>query len=376
MTFLSGKPLVQLTDKVGQLYHCADCNYCVDAVWQERQWNHVCPTLAHHSSALSYSGRGYMILARAIHEGAEFPLEDIAERVFTCTSCGNCERVCPIGLSPRDVNLALREVMVSNDAIPEALIALKDQWQAGSEAGYEEETSLDMADLLFLGGCESDPATDDNFKLLKQLNPNAAMIGAAGTCCGANLAALGFASEALEAAEVVSDRINIYPRVDTIVLASPKCQKSLRADSRLISLPAWLSGKMDSGEISSTLVKPSPLVTYMSVCSDPAWNTDVRQLLNGLAKQNQLSIANPHDDSSLVMCCGAGGGLPVMAKESAASMAKAKLEDLSVNASESVLLVADPGCLEHLKATHATPAKLYGIGEFLSEYFEFSIEQD
>jgi len=127
MTFLSGKPLVQLTDTVGQLYHCADCNYCVDAVWQERQWNHVCPTLAHHSSALSYSGRGYMSLARAIHEGAEFPLEDVAERACTCTSCGNCERVCPRGLSPRDVNLALREVMVSNDAIPEALIALKDQ---------------------------------------------------------------------------------------------------------------------------------------------------------------------------------------------------------------------------------------------------------
>lgn len=43
------------------LYHCASCNYCIDAVWTERGIAHVCATLEHHSPAPGYSGRGFII---------------------------------------------------------------------------------------------------------------------------------------------------------------------------------------------------------------------------------------------------------------------------------------------------------------------------
>ena len=62
-----------------ELYHCADCNYCVDAVWPERGLQHVCPTLVHHAPFQSYSGRGYLAAARAWREGATLDLKALAK---------------------------------------------------------------------------------------------------------------------------------------------------------------------------------------------------------------------------------------------------------------------------------------------------------
>ena len=85
------------------LYHCSSCNYCVDAVWPERGMDAVCVTMEQHSRAPGYSGRGYIEAARAILEGQALDAEALAERVFTCTTCGNCEAACPIGLHPAQV---------------------------------------------------------------------------------------------------------------------------------------------------------------------------------------------------------------------------------------------------------------------------------
>jgi Fe-S oxidoreductase len=69
------------------LYHCASCNYCVDAVWPDRNINHVCVTLQHHEKNPSYSGRGFIEAARFLAEGNELDLASLAKRVFTCTGC-------------------------------------------------------------------------------------------------------------------------------------------------------------------------------------------------------------------------------------------------------------------------------------------------
>ena len=97
------------------LYHCASCNYCVDAVWPERGLHHVCATLEHHSPAPGYSGRGFIDTARALLEGVALDADSIAERVFTCTTCGNCETSCPIGLRPAAIGGALREVLTAQE---------------------------------------------------------------------------------------------------------------------------------------------------------------------------------------------------------------------------------------------------------------------
>ena len=81
------------------LFHCSRCNYCVEASWEEKGLRHVCPTLLHHSPAIGYSGKGYLATARALADGEELSAATVADRIFACTTGGNCEEACPIGLA-------------------------------------------------------------------------------------------------------------------------------------------------------------------------------------------------------------------------------------------------------------------------------------
>ena len=109
-----------------ELYHCSSCNYCVDAVWPGRGMRGVCATMEEHSRAPGYSGRGFIEAARALVEGQALNTEALAQRVFTCTTCGNCEAACPIGLHPASVGRALREELIAADALPSALVQARD----------------------------------------------------------------------------------------------------------------------------------------------------------------------------------------------------------------------------------------------------------
>ena len=98
---------------VENLYHCLRCNYCVEMHWEERGIQHVCPTLVHHNPAPGYSGKGYLAAARAMLEGEELPVNSLIERFFNCTTCGNCEEVCPVGLQPAHLVKQIRAAMVA-----------------------------------------------------------------------------------------------------------------------------------------------------------------------------------------------------------------------------------------------------------------------
>ncbi len=106
------------------LYHCSRCNYCVEASWEEKGLRHVCPTLLYHSPALSYSGKGYLATARALADGEELSAATVADRVFACTTCGNCEEACPIGLRPAQLVKAMRADLVDHGLAPDSALEI------------------------------------------------------------------------------------------------------------------------------------------------------------------------------------------------------------------------------------------------------------
>ena len=109
---------------VENLYHCLRCNYCVEMHWEERGIQHVCPTLVHHNPAPGYSGKGYLAAARAMLEGEELPINSLIERFFNCTTCGNCEEVCPVGLQPAHLVKQMRSAMVAQGLAPEPIAVI------------------------------------------------------------------------------------------------------------------------------------------------------------------------------------------------------------------------------------------------------------
>ena len=114
----------ELEDYREQIWGCARCNWCQNQ-WgwsvKSAEFSEICPAF-HEYRFFPYSGMGKMHIARAILEG-DFDYEDapeLAEFIYTCTTCGACEMNCQRlqDKEPLKVNEALRARLVRDGIGP------------------------------------------------------------------------------------------------------------------------------------------------------------------------------------------------------------------------------------------------------------------
>ncbi|CAN0423436.1 unnamed protein product, partial [Phaeothamnion confervicola] len=248
-----------ITRYARDLYHCSSCNYCVDGVWPERGMQGVCATMEQHTRAPGYSGRGYIEAARAIMEGQALDGTALAERVFTCTTCGNCETVCPIGLRPASVGRALREELLAADCLPPALAAARDSFVAhGNPYGLPRAqrhawaTALEHhgqdANLSLFAGCAAAlPAGEEaqaSHALLRSAGISLRVV--TDTCCGAPLSELGLRREGEALARAAAARL----AGSEVLVAGCECrQQLLEVGLASRSVAGWLCAAHAEGSI-------------------------------------------------------------------------------------------------------------------------------
>lgn len=369
-------PLLEAFRK--DLYHCSDCNYCVDAVWQERGMDHICATITHHAPVLSYSGRGYMAAARALLEGQALNPATLAERAFSCTGCGNCEASCPIGLRPTQVGQALRETLAEQGVLPPGVEALRLRMrEAGNAYGAESASRTRWAEGLafasaatatvnYAPGCaaaHARPAEARAAVALMTLGGERVHFAAAtDACCGAPLAEAGLRADAAYAEQALAAR-NTTTRLVT---------------SGLECLPAWQRGGVVAGSFAQWLIdaladgrlrltpKASrpPTVQVFDSCASRRPGGAPDPLRDALAALGQ-AVANPPLEARYAVCCGAAGSLSELHPLSAARMAAAR-----VPADDHLPVVgSDPRCLGHL-AAGGQAERYYGLAEFVLAAFD------
>ena len=364
-----------------ELYHCSDCNYCVDAVWPERGIDHVCATLEHHSPALGYSGSGFMRAARALLEGVELTPASLAERVFSCTGCGNCEAVCPVGLHPASVGQTLRETLAAADELPAPVRAVRQQmreqgnaWgqQAGARVHWADGlsfASLADATLHYAPGCAA------AFGRPAEARATVAVLRAAGErvhfdpsadrCCGAPLREAGLQADAGFAEGALGAR-----RLPNLgVTSGHECVAGWRAGlgaNRMQAFPEWLFAALTAGRLRATLREtlPAPVQVFDS-CSDRRVGGSpdgTRAVLQALG----VAVANDAVGARHVVCCGAAGPLGALHAESALRMGAARANTL-----QGTLLVAgDVRCLAHVAAASGLGGEqTFGLAEFVTRFF-------
>ena len=362
-----------------ELYHCADCNYCVDAVWAERGLQHVCPTLGHHSPLTSYSGRGYIAAARAWREGMDLDLDGLATRAFTCSTCGHCETVCPIGLHPTEVARALRRELWEEGAAPEPVRRLADHLhRTGSPFLTPPHRELAGPDpqglaerVYYLPGCASAGAVPD------EAEAAIALIRASGQaiaalpqdhCCGAPHVELGLASEGARLVEDLAQRAGSGA---TVLLSGLECTRQWNTVSdkgvRAQTLTGFIADAIRDGRLRLTpragRELPPGGVDLQDSCQTraaPGEAAAVREICARLEVPVAVERAAQH-----VLCCGAGGGMTAMEPAAAARMAEARV----VSAPSAIHLVTDPRCLAHFRKTHPQ-GKFFGLCGFLRHFFE------
>ncbi len=368
-------PLIEAFKK--DLYHCADCNYCVDAVWPERGIEHVCPTMEHHTPLTSYSGRGYIAAARAWLEGADLDLNALGERAFTCTTCGNCEQVCPIGLRPRGVAHALRGELWATESVPSPIAdfrrrVIRDGNPNGVEgaarANWAAELSITTAareTVMYLPGCAAATAIPAEAKAA------CALITAAGlqvttlvddSCCGAPLYEIGCDREASSMADALANKVGTA----TIVTSGLECWCSWqRGSSRQApsSFIGWLTNVLREKrmKLQPRASLPSAVHVLDSCQSRIDASRELREILSNLGIACTPSLAS----ARYAVCCGAAGGMPSMQGAAAARMAAGRLDE-SPTAAE-IIVSADPRCVAHLRGS-TSRVTVFGIAEFLLTY--------
>ena len=383
---------------VENLYHCLRCNYCVEMHWEERAIRHVCPTLVHHNPAPGYSGKGYLAAARAIFEGEELPINSLVERFFNCTTCGNCEEVCPVGLKPAHLVKQIRAAMVAQGLAPAPIASIganvaerHNPAGAPAEARNRWAEGLDdvsaSAATLYLPGCAASydaPAeARATVSVLRQIGvPLRLLPPGQAHCCGAPLSEIGYAAEAenqragLRAAIAASE-------CRSVVTSGAECLESLVgaqlgnerevvhafdlleravAERRVafeakadIAVPGVV-GLLDSCHLSKKSHGPKAAAEYPR---------RIRELLSRLG----CKTATVADDANYAVCCGAAGGMPSVSPQSAARMAEGKLQAFA-RSGAAVVLTASPLCAAHLRRSHtAGLPSLMGLFEFIDSHF-------
>jgi Fe-S oxidoreductase len=364
------------------LYHCADCSYCVDATWTGRGIAHVCPTIEHHRPVPSYSGRGYLAAARALAEGEALAPAVLAERVFSCTGCANCEQVCPIGLRPAQLAQALREELVEQGHAPPAIGQLRATMRAcGNPYGKPPATRGEWArglafangeaTVLYAPGCAAacgDPAEPRAVvRLLALAGEKVGWRGDDDRCCGAPLRETGLAEDARYAEQRLASDV-FAPRV---VSSGLECLPAWGgvAGCHAQGFPEWFAAALDAGRLRVTPRDHRAVVAFDGCANrrPEAGDTRPDRLREVLARIG-VAVVNDAHGAATALCCGAAGGMPAMAPESAARMATARLDGLPDTLP---IVVADPRCLSHLAAAAGERRpRLLGLAAFVATHCE------
>jgi len=383
---------------VENLYHCLRCNYCVEMHWEERGIQHVCPTLAHHNPAPGYSGKGYLAAARAIFEGEELPINSLVERFFNCTTCGNCEEVCPVGLKPAHLVKQIRDAMVARGLAPEPItsiganvVARQNPAGAPAEARNRWAEGLDglsaEAATLYLPGCAASydaPAeARATVSVLRQIGvPLRLLTPGQARCCGAPLSEIGYAAEAEnQRAELRAAVAGSGCR--SVVTSGAECLESL-VGAQLGSalevghafdlLERAVAERRITFEARADVAVPG-VVGFLDSChlskkshgpkAATGYPRRIRELLLCLG----CKTAAVADDAKYAICCGAAGAMPSVSPQSAARMAEGKLQSFRRSGAP-VVLTANPLCASHLRRSKAAGLPpVMGLFEFIDTYF-------
>ena len=369
------------------LYHCATCNYCVSAVWPQRGIDGVCATLRSHSPVASYSGKGYLATARALLEGEPLDLDSVAERAYACTTCGNCEAVCPIDMPPTAVVKALRETLHARGHAPAAALAVRDhvltrQNPWGAPAARDADWSLGLAPhpqpgLWLLPGCAAAHRHPAEVRAAAQL------LSVMGfdvgwpqhvSCCGAPLAALGFADDAATQHAALTASL---PKQATLALLGGECLSQLRAAGQPAqSVLQLLHTALHDGRLAVAPrgdAPPPSVVAVQDSChlSKPHHglaDLDTPRLLREVLAALGCQVAQTAAAPRYAICCGAAGG---MAQQHPASARRMATEHITAadRFGAQALITASPLCAGHLAGSVGGQLPVYGICEFIAAHY-------
>ncbi|MFC2070612.1 heterodisulfide reductase-related iron-sulfur binding cluster [Chloroflexota bacterium] len=331
---------------------------------------------------------------------AGIPLVNVEtkDEIWDCTTCGNCNEVCPVDVKHLDTINALRGSMVMEkaimpDTVSRALKSIEDRghpWRGTTLTRTDWTHGLDIKtlaedsniDILYWVGCtEALESRSINIagaisKLFKLSGVKAGILGAEESCCGEPARRLGNEHLFRMQAEKNIELLKQYS-VKKIVTACPHCYNTIKNEYpdcggkfEVIHHTQFITDLLNEGKLKIPGGE-NRLVTYHDPCYLGRYNGiyDMpRQILNNIPDTEVIEMKLSREQG---FCCGGGGGHMWMEENHGRKIGEMRFEQ-AIDTGAEILLTACPFCLQmfddatKVKGIDDSP-KVMDIAELIAE---------
>jgi Fe-S oxidoreductase/nitrate reductase gamma subunit len=310
-----------------------------------------------------------------------------ADTLWSCTTCGACADVCPLGVSPVRMITDMRRFLIGEGALrgsPAAALQKTDRagnpwglapgermaWAAGLNVPLASETT--NFEVLYWVGCAAaydrrvQKVARSVVRLLQEANVNFAVLGPEERCTGESARRMGdellFQQLAAQNVETLARR-----NVRRIVAHCPHCVNSLRNDYpqvggnyEVVHHSQLLAELIDSGRLPRTTFSREPQASAPTAHSnnksityhDPCYLARIssvteppRSVLAATANVcGTLPIIELPRNRSQTACCGAGGGRMWFDDPPAQRVGQSRVQEIAASGADTVA-VSCPFCL-------------------------------
>jgi heterodisulfide reductase subunit D len=304
----------------------------------------------------------------------------LSEKIFRCTLCGACDVACPVVINPKDLSIAIREIMVEMGHYPKAAENLKKnllsdhnisaddnedraEWVEDLGEIPEHGFQKDRAEVVYFVGCVSSffpmvQKIPQNFvQIMDKGGVDFTILGEGEWCCGFPLIGAGMSRE-LEKLKVHNlDEIKEVG-AKSVVFSCPSCYRTWK---ELYDTNVEL---LHSSHLLERLIKEKKIplkelnltVTYHDPC-DLGRNSGVyeppREVLRMIPGVKLVELENNREKT---VCCGGGGNVEMVDPELSAGIAQKKIDEIQ-NTGADIIVTSCQQCVR----TISTRARKQGI---------------
>lgn len=337
-----------------EMQACTNCQFCADvcpAVTASRQGE---LSALYRMKGLKEILKGRTGLFRKIFGKKILTDEEwnrFSDTVFRCTLCGNCQEICPVGISLKDLWLSLRQDLVHSKHYPKKINMIRDNlaqshnvfdedneeradWVEDMDEPPDDGYIRDKAEVIYFTGCVAAyfPLAQNIpialAEILEASGINFTLLGEDEWCCGFPLIGAGlqelFAETMEHNLKVVKER-----GAETVIFACPSCYMMWKEhypyDVEIAHASQFLIKLIQNGKV--PLKELDITVTYHDPC-DLGRGARVfdapREVIRSLPGVKFVELPRNRENCQ---CCGGGGNLEMIDADLSGSIAGQKIEE-------------------------------------------------
>jgi len=281
--------------------------------------------------------------------------------VFRCTLCGNCQEVCPVGISLKDLWLALRQDLVDTGVHPKKLKRVREnlasehnvfgedneeriEWVEDMQDPPDDEFLKDKAEVVYFTGCVAAyfPVAQkipiDLAEIMTSCEVDFTLLGEQEWCCGFPLLRAGMPEELNAFIDHNLEAIR-QKGAKEVVFACPSCYqmwceyypktfKISHATQYLLRLVGQKRVPLKELPMTVTYHDPCDLGRGARVFDEP------REVIRSIPGIRLVELPRNRENCQ---CCGGGGNLEMVDAKLAAEIARGKVEEALTTGAEAIV---------------------------------------